>query len=146
MSKYLDTCKWEYNKNKTEAIFIYDRKRAEENWKKIKENIDKGLANPIKIDWSKDGYEVPFGRDCFLNYGELMPDGVISDYSIFYRDPLGEFPWLGNYYNLCHRIITVYGETPLSRYDKEIENNLRLIREFGTKTQSFTKDNNTSIN
>lgn len=145
-SHYLKSCKWEDTIKGPR--YIYDKEKAERNFKEIKKNIDNKMAYPIDFKWSNDGYEVPFGRDCYLNYGEIMPDGVIRDYSIFHRDPYGDFPWMGNYYSLNAPLVCQCDPTPTAfdEYDKEIEDRLKLYREFGTPMKSFTKDNSTTIN
>ena len=122
--------------------FVYNRERAQKNWEIIKSKAGRIYPEP-KIKWSDDGYEVPFGHDVFGDYGELMPDGLVRGHSIFYRDPQGEFPWLGNYYNLGTPLVAYdRSPNPILEYDREVEENLRLVREFGTP---MTKDNNNQL-
>lgn len=143
---YREHAKWE--RKYGIPTYVYDRDVAQRNWAKIQENIAHGRRAP-KMVFDEDGYEVPYGDDCFYEYGELMPDGVIDKNSIFYRDNKnGEFPWMGNYYSL--KTIGYIGKdvemTPLNAYDKEIDENLRLLREFGTPMNSgFSRDNKNGL-
>lgn len=129
IEKYLED--YDIEKTKLGERYIYNKEKAKENWEKIELYIDKGLAKPIEFKWTDDGYQVPYGKDCFLHEGELMPDGVISTNSIFYRDPYGDFPWLGNYYSLKYKLLSIYSDLPfLKRYDIETERNLKIIKEI----------------
>lgn len=138
----------EFELNHFRETYIYKRDVAEQNWKKIQENIASGKVPPIKMQYTYDGFEIPYGHDCFFDYGELMPDGVVSKHSIFRRDNKnGKFPWLGNYYKLKK-----LGDkkkrkiSPLFDYDKDFEENIRLIRDFGTPMKKdFSTDNNNSL-
>lgn len=122
--------------------YIYNKEKAEENWYKIKSYIYRGLAKPIEFKLTNDGYKIPYGRDSFFHKGELMPDGVISNDSIFYRDHNGDFPWLGNYYNLKYKSLNLGFDLPYLENNIEQEKNLNIYKELPKKfSKEFIKDN-----
>lgn len=142
---YRQHAKWETKNGR--PTYVYDRDVAQRNWAKIQDDIANGRSLPPKMEYTENGFEVPYGRDCFFNYGELMPDGVVDKYSIFYRDDKnGEFPWMGNYYSLRGPLVARVRHSVLDDYDREIEENMRLVREFGTPMNSgFSRDNKNSL-
>lgn len=146
---YLRDYDWEYIYNGTSSRYIYDIEKTKRNWKKIKENIDNGITKPIEFEITKDGFEIPYGKDCFLKTGELMPDGVADYNSIFYRDNKnGDFFWNGNYYSLKGPGYGKKLKSPIATYERESEKDSLLAKEFGKLIykSTFIKDNNTQIN
>lgn len=123
--------------------YIYNKEKAEKNWYEIKSYIYIGLAKSIEFKLTDDGYKVPYGRDSFFHEGELMPDGVISINSIFYRNPSGNFPWLGNYYSLKYKSLSFIPDLPyLKNYDIEPSKDLNIYKELSKKfSKEFIKDN-----
>ena len=75
------------------------------------------MSEVYKANWDRvrdvkfkkvDSYDVPYGRDKYGRYGELMPDGYIYEYSHF--DRLDDFEGIGRLYANDDKASFMYGD------------------------------------